>query len=591
MRRRPLFWKVYPYYVLVIFIAMVLAAIYGASEMKALYISKVTSSLEEHARVTIRVVKPLLSSNEIDLLDRECKELAKISGTRITVVDAQGKVLGDSHEAPLSMENHGSRPEIVIAYSGAVGIKTRYSNTLQANLMYAAIPIMEGKEVTAVVRTAVPVSEVETSLASFGRNIAIGGAIIVLLAALVSILVLRRLTVPLRELRNGAGRFAAGELDSRLAVPSTVEIADLAESMNEMAKQLDLRMKTIEQQRNEREAILSSMSDGILALDSEEKIVLLNRVAADFLDLDIERAQGKTFYEMIRIPSILELVDSALQSPDITETEITLPRAPEQYLQARAASLTDIAGNRIGVVIVFNDITRLKRLETMRRDFVANVSHELKTPITAIVGSIETLREGAAADPEDRQRFLEMIARHSDRLIDMVEDLLSLAQIESEGEGRGVPLTRGLLIDVIESSLLACQESGRQHEVDVSISCDPNLEISMNRGQLEQAITNLIENAIKYSERGKSVSVEVAATATEIVITVRDSGIGIAAEHLPRLFERFYRVDRSRSRGAGGTGLGLAIVKHVAAAHKGRVSVDSSLANGSAFRIHLPQTQ
>lgn len=591
MKRRPLFWKVYPYYFLVIFISLLLVALYGAREMRTLYISQLTSTLEARARVAVRLLKPLLNTSETARLDRECKEISKVSSTRITVVDTRGLVLGDSHEDPLSMENHGTRPEIVLAYSGEVGVKTRYSNTRQANMMYVAIPVKQDNEVIAVVRVAVSVSTVENVLTSFYRNIAIGGAIIVILAALISIAVLRRLTNPLRELRNGAGRFAAGDLDSRLPVPTTEEIADLSESMNKMAEQLDVRIKTIAQQRNEREAILSSMSEGFVALDADEKIVSLNRVVAGFLGLDIAESRGKAFYEVVRIPSLLEFVERAMHSSNITEMEINMPGASEKYFQARAAALKDNSGEKGGVVIVFNDITRLKKLENIRRDFVANVSHELRTPITAITGSVETLLDGAMDNSDDSRRFLEMIARHSDRLNRLIEDLLSLAQIESEIEQIEADLTRGLVSDVIASSVMVCQEKCRQHQVDVFHSCDPNLEANINRGQLEQAITNLIDNAIKYSNRGSTVDVEVTSPGDEIVILVQDRGVGIAAEHLPRLFERFYRVDEARSRDAGGTGLGLAIVKHVVAAHKGRVSVDSSPGKGSSFRIHLPRTQ
>ena len=589
MKQRSLFWNIYPYFFFVIFISLLLVALYGAREMRTLYISQLTGTLESRARVAGRLLKPLLNTNETARLDRECKEISKVSSTRITVVDARGLVLGDSYEDPLSMENHCTRPEIVLAYGGEVGVKTRYSSTRQANMLYVAIPVKQDNEVIAVVRVAVPVSAVENVLTSFYRNIAIGGAIIVVLATLISMAVLKRLTDTLRELRNGAGRFAAGDLDSRLPIPTTEEIADLSESMNKMAEQLDVRIKTIAQQRNEREAILSSMSEGVVALDVDEKIVSLNRVAAGFLGLDIAKSRGKAFYEMVRIPSLLEFAERAMHSSNITEMEITMPGASEKYFQARAAALKDSSGEKGGVVIVFNDITRLKKLESIRRDFVANVSHELRTPITAITGSVEILLDGAMDNAEDSRRFLEMIARHSDRLNNLIKDLLSLAQIESDTEQIGVDLTRGSVSEVIQSSLLACQEKSRQHQVDVFHSCDPNLEVNMNRVQLEQAITNLIDNAIKYSNRGSTVDVEVTSPGDEIVISVQDRGVGIAAEHLPRLFERFYRVDEARSRDVGGTGLGLAIVKHVAVVHNGSVSVDSSPGKGSSFHIHLPR--
>ncbi len=591
MRRRPIFWAVYPYFFFILFISLVLAALYGAHEMRTLYIDQLTSTLEARARIAARLLTPLLHSNDATQLGLECREVAEASNTRITVVDARGLVLGDSHEDPLSMGNHGTRPEIVQAYQGDVGIKTRYSNTLQTDMMYVAIGVWENNQIIAVVRVAVPISAVESVLTSFYRNVAIGGVIIAVLAALVSMAVLRRLTIPLRELRDGAGRFADGDLDTRLTAATTEEIADVSESMNRMVRQLDTRIKTIAQQSNEREAILSSMSEGVLALDADEKIVLLNRVAADFLSLDIENSRGKAIYEMVRVPALTDLVEKALDSSTATEMELMIPGKSEQCFQARAAALVDATGQKSGVVVVFNDISRLKRLESMRRDFVANVSHELRTPITAITGSVETLLDGAMDNVNDRQSFLEMIARHADRLNRLIEDLLSLARIESEAEQTEIKLTSGRVCDLVDSSVMSCQEYSRANQVQVSSSCDPGLEVNMHRSRLEQALTNLIDNAVKYSEAGSAVAVKAVVVGDEIVISVEDNGVGIARKHLPRLFERFYRADEARSRDKGGTGLGLAIVKHVVAAHRGRVTVDSIPGRGSTFRIHLPRMQ
>jgi len=532
-------------------------------------------------------LKPLLLAGDTARLDRECKEIAGLSNTRITIVNAGGVVLGDSDEDPQAMENHGTRPEIAQAYGGEVGVTTRYSNTLQTIMMYVAVPVTDDNEIIAVARTALPISAVEDTLTSFYRDIWIGGMIIVIMATLVSVMVLRRLTGPLRELRDSACRFADGDLHSELPIPDTEEVADLAESMNSMAAQLDARIRTIAEQRNEREAILASMSEGVLALDADERIVSLNRVAADFLELDPVQSRNRAIYEAVRIPSLLVFVEKALRSSDPTEIEISLPGSVERYLQARAATLKDSSGKSVGVVLVFNDITRLKKLESIRRDFVANVSHELKTPITAITGSVETLLRGTPDRPDDNRRFLEMIARHSNRLSNLVDDLLSLARLESEVERAEMKLTRGRLVEELQASIQGCEEKGRRRRVDIACSCDPNLEVNVNQLQLEQAITNLIDNAIRYSEEDSRVSVKAVATDEEIIISVEDSGIGIASEHLPRLFERFYRVDKARSHETGGTGLGLAIVKHIASAHGGRVSVDSSPGRGSVFRIHL----
>ena len=556
--------------------------------MRAMYTTQITSTLEARARMTARNMRSSLLSGDVSELNQECKEVADLSGSRITIVNAEGIVLGDSHEDPSRMENHGTRPEIVHAFGKEMGISTRYSSTLQAAMVYVAVPVIEDHEVIAVVRVSVPVSAVKDTLASFYRNIVIGGLIIVVLAGLVSVALFRKLTVPLRDLRNGAIKFANGDFDTKLMVPDVDEIADLSVSMNSMAGLLDSRIRTIAKQRNEIEAILLSMSEGVLALDNNEKIVSLNRVASDLLGLDPEQTRGRAIYESVRILKLLEFVERASHSSEMTETEITLSGAVEKYLQVRAAMLKDNRDQRVGTVLVFNDITRLKKLEGIRREFVANVSHELKTPITAITGSVETLLDGDTIGPEDNRRFLEMIARHSERLNSLVEDLLSLARLESESERNEVVLTRVGLAEVLKASLMVCQEKSRRCQVRIDCSCDPNLEANMNRWQMEQAITNIVDNAIKYSDAGSTIDVEAITVGNEILISVKDRGIGIAKEHLPRLFERFYRADKARSREAGGTGLGLAIVKHIAIAHGGQVSVESEPGAGSTFRIHLP---
>ena len=267
-----------------------------------------------------------------------------------------------------------------------------------------------------------------------------------------------------------------------------------------------------------------------------------------------------------------------------------LPYAGEKYFQVHGTSLTDTSGNQIGMVLVFNNITRIKKLENIRRDFVANVTHELKTPITAILGAAETMIGGAKDDPDDSKKFLDMIAKKSNLLNSLVDDLLVLARLENEFDHEKLDLSPGKIVDVLNSSVKSCREQADSRNVHIFCKCDPEIEAKINPRQLEQAAINLIDNAIKYSDSGSQITIKAETTQDEIVISVVDQGCGIESKHLPRLFERFYRVDKARSRDIGGTGLGLAIVKHIALAHGGTVSVDSILGQGSIFRIHLPHT-
>ncbi|MCK4857270.1 MAG: PAS domain-containing protein [candidate division Zixibacteria bacterium] len=591
MKRRKLLWKVYPYYFIIIVISLVLTALYASHEIHRTYVDEITRTLEVRARLVDRQLRHLLLESDTTVLDRQCKELGRLSNTRITVVDADGVVLGDSDEDPQSMENHGNRPEIMRAYTGEVGVETRFSNTLQRTMMYVAVPVEENGEIVGVVRTSYAVTTVKQTLGALYGKFVVSGIIITIIATIVSLVVFRQLTRPLKELQEGAERFARGDLALKLPVPDTEEIAALAKSMNRMAAELDARIRTIVQERNERETILASMSEGILALDTHEKIVTLNRMAADFLGLHLEQAPGKLIHEVVRIADLHDFIEKCFSSHNVVEMEITLPGKTERCLQVRGTVLNDVSGNCAGVVLVFSDITRMKKLENIRRDFVANVSHELKTPITAITASVETLLDDDGDSQQNNRRFLEMIARHADRLNSLVEDLLSLARLEAESERGDVNLTRNRLTDILESSVQACREQSIHYNTTITLTCGSDLEANLNPVQLEQAVTNLIDNAIKYSDAGATVSVDASISGDEIIISVQDQGCGIEEKHLPRLFERFYQVDKARSRKAGGTGLGLAIVKHVALAHGGRVSVDSSPGVGSAFRIHIPRTK
>ena len=355
--------------------------------------------------------------------------------------------------------------------------------------------------------------------------------------------------------------------------------------------QLDDRMRTVARQRNEYEAVLAGMTEGVLAVDTDEHVITINRAAADLIGIEPEQAKGRSMLEAVRIPGLQKLVATALASQEPVEDELVLcERGRDVHLRARGAVLRDGQGQRFGAVIVLTDVTRLQRLENMRRDFVTNVSHELKTPITSIKGFVGALLDGAANNPENTRRFLETIARQADRLSAIIEGLLMLSRIEREADAAEIVIERGKVKGVLKSACQDWGEKAAEKDITIELSCDDEIEAGRNVVLLEQAVSNLIDNAIKYSEPGKTVSVSVVPTDSELVISVRDEGRGVEQHHLPRLFERFYRVDQARSRQDGGTGLGLSIVKHIAQAHGGCVTAESTRGKGSVFSIHLPRT-
>jgi two-component system phosphate regulon sensor histidine kinase PhoR len=523
-------------------------------------------------------------------VDAFCKEAGKRSATRITVILPSGVVIGDSREIPRHMDNHASRPEIADALNGVMGTSLRYSDTLHQRMMYVAIPFFEGNQIVAVIRTSLPLTALDEALADIRIRITLGVFLIAIIAAIVSLLISRQYSRPLEEMKEGAARYARGELEHRLTLPDSEEIAGLAEAMNSMAEQLSNRIDTIRSQRRELETVLSSMLEGLVAIDNEERIISINQAAASWFEVENETAQGRNLQEIIRNQALQKFVTDALQNGEPMEGDVTAFQNGERVLNVKSSPLLDAAHKRIGTLIVFNDVTQLRRLENMRRDFVANVSHEIKTPLTAIKGFVETLHHGNVDDPSETKRFLGIVLKHVDRLNSIIEDLLSLSRIEQESEDAWATSQEKPLRGVFRAALQICRPKAEQKNITITIKCADDLQARFDPILLEQAVVNLLDNAIKYSESGSTITVDARAEDDSgVMIQIQDQGIGIAKKHLSRLFERFYRVDKARSRNLGGTGLGLAIVKHIAQAHHGHVSVKSKLGEGSTFTIHLPK--
>ncbi len=399
-------------------------------------------------------------------------------------------------------------------------------------------------------------------------------------------------------LRRGAQRLANGDLSQPLPTAGPSRLAGLAESMNSMSAQLKNRLQTVLQQRNELEAVLGSMAEGVLAVDLDERVIKINPAAARLLDIDPSWAMHRSIQETVRNTALQQTIAQALQSGKPVLGEVTLRLAahdralgmsvPLRVLEVQGTSLRDDHRHRIGTLIVLHDVTDLRRLETIRRDFVANASHEIKTPVTAIKAAVETLLDGTGGPSAEAGQFLKMIARQADRLHALVEDLLTLARVEQADQQHRIELANTLLAPVMQAAAESCQIMAKQRGVDLDVNCAPHLRADLNRPLLEQAIVNLVDNAIKYSPNRGVVHLEGIDDHGEVIICVRDHGCGIDPKHHSRIFERFYRPHDGHAAVRGGTGLGLAIVKHITTAHGGRVTVSSTPGQGSEFRIHLP---
>ncbi|MBW2518576.1 MAG: PAS domain-containing protein [Deltaproteobacteria bacterium] len=588
---RRLLWQLFPSYLLITLISLLAVSWYASGAMRHFFLEQTATDLKARAALLDKQIKVLLSPLRGETIDAICKEAGRLSATRITVILPDGTVIGDSRETPRLMDNHANRPEIATALAGQTGSSLRFSKTLMQEMLYVAVPIRDRQGIVAVVRTSLPATAVEAEIRSIQLKIALGGCIIALLAAGISWAISRRISRPIEQMKKSAEQFAGGDLSHRLTSPATEEMAGLADALNRMAAQLDSRIETVINQRNQLETVLASMLEGVIAVDSEERIVSINRIAAQLFENDPENCRDRSIQEVIRSPSLQQFIQRALSNPGPAEEDITVFQNEERVIDVKSSPLLDANQQQKGALVVFNDVTQMRRLENMRRDFVANVSHEIKTPLTAIKGFVETLQQGRVDKAEENERFLGIIQKHVDRLNSIVEDLLALSRIEQEDEHKEINFQQVKIEDIFQAAVQLCQSKAEEKKIRIDMDCEKDATAIFDPTLIEQAVVNLLDNALKYSEPQSTVMLKSNQQNSEVIISVRDHGVGIAQKHLPRLFERFYRVDKARSRKMGGTGLGLAIVKHIAQAHGGHVSVESQLGEGSRFSIHLPQVK
>ncbi len=585
-----LLWRIYLSFFASMLVALVMTASFANHSLRSFYKEQVAADLLTRANILASELGVDAQDREAAEIDRQCKEFGRLAQTRATWILPDGRVVGDSDQDPAKMENHGSRPEIAEALAGRTGRSVRFSDTIGRTLMYLAIPVRRDGAVVAVARTSVPLSVIDWTLQNAYLHVSLGIAAVALLFAGVTFYLARRISRPLADMRLTAARLAEGDLGARVALPEGEEMQSLARTLNQMAMQLGERMETITRQRDQQRAVFSSMVEGVLAVDGDGRILELNGAAARLLELVPDRVRGRSIVETVRNPDLQNFIAATLAAGGPAECEIVLNGNVERFLNLHGTALADSAGRRLGVLVVLNDVTRLKRLETVRQDFVANVSHELRTPITALRGCVETLSDRGERSPDEEGRFIAMMGRQVERLNAIVEDLLSLSRIEHDAQHKRIPLEPWPVRDVLGRAAQACAKAAEARRITVVVACAGDVTAPLNATLLEQAVANLIDNAVKYSGEGTRVEVSATAQDDDVLIRVTDQGPGIEKKHLLRIFERFYRVDQARSRALGGTGLGLAIVKHIVLAHRGAVTAASTPGQGSTFTIRIPRS-
>lgn len=542
------------------------------------------------ALVAEHVSVALIAPDDLRGWDSLAGHLGAVAEARITILDRSGVVLGDSMidtDRLSSIERHDGRPEFDRALAGRVGVVERYSATTERKMLYVATKVQLGEGQQGVVRLALPMHQIDEVLAVLHRRLAWAAALGIIASLFVAYFVAEAVSRPVRLLTGTARRMAGGDLETRAPLRGAGEFADLSGALDMIAKNLSMTLGALRKERDRMQGILSSMDEGVLFLDEDRRVALVNPKLRELLLLPPELT-GRSVLETIRHAELKELLDSALDDDDEegpVQGEISIGGLHPRLLLVRARRLE---GPEVGLVAVFMDVTETRRLENLRREFVANVSHELRTPVTSIRSAAETLEGVLSTDSGMAGRFVDIISRNATRLQSLVEDLLDLSRIES----RQFSLTLEPVSpkQVIEQVLALHGDRVRKREVEVLVEVAEDCpKVCADRKALEHVLSNLIDNAVKYAGAKKQVRITSTVEDDKVRISVTDNGQGIAPRHLPRIFERFYRVDAGRSRDLGGTGLGLSIVKNLVESMSGKVSVESEVGVSTSFHVRLPR--
>jgi len=591
MERKRLFWKIYPAYLTISLVSVVVLLLISRFTFRTFYYQEKAQNLLEKAYLIEGEVSKLIVQNHLDHIQSTIDQMDKKSNTRLTVILPNGKVIADSKKNKEFMDNHKDRPELKAALKGEVGMINRFSKTLKEDHLYQAIPLYGPKnQLIGVLRSSASIENLKTTLLDISKQVFWEALIIVIVLSLVIGWYSKSITSPIEMMKSYTEKISQGDFSQTVKINETAsqEIYSLAEGLNTMTEQINSHMEKIVKQKNEKEAVFASMVEGVLTVDSEKKIFHINSAARAFFGLDEEKNfKGIPLQDIIRNHHLNEYIDFILKQNTTIEKEITLNN--QQILQVHGTVLNSLQSQVMGVLLVFNDITKLRQLELHRKEFVANVSHELRTPLTSLQGYIEVLIENDLSK-EERTKFLKILERNTLRFQTIIEDLLSLSQIEKESDNDELKKIIGPISPVISSAKLFCQDKANKKGIDLTVDVPDDLNANINQHLLEQAVINLVDNAIKYGPADSSIKISAKCLDDHLEISIQDEGPGITKEHQNRLFERFYCIDKARSRELGGSGLGLSIVKHIALAHGGSVALDSEFGKGSTFIINLPSS-
>jgi two-component system, OmpR family, phosphate regulon sensor histidine kinase PhoR len=580
-----LFWKIG--FLNLLLLLLVLAAVdtYVVRALKKEFLNAAFSQLESLIRLAETNPPQSFDAPELEEWIRWCGR----SGVRVTLVARSGKVLADSVEDPASMENHLPRPEIREALEKGTGRAVRRSSTLKMDLVYLAQRYDFNNAPTMVVRLSAPLHRLEEARFAFRSRLWGISLVILVVAGGISLIFFRTVSRRIRRLNEFSRRVADGDFRPLPLESGKDELAELSNTLGQTSVKLDRTIKTLTEERNRSAAVLASMEEGVAVIGSDQRVIYCNRAFCRDAGMANLPCEGRPVMELIRHSDLLSMIQKAMAGSEAIHGEVVVGSIRTRSFAVTAAPIS-FEGATTGAVMVLHDITEIRRLERARRDFIANISHEFKTPLTAIQGFAETLLGGALDDAQNRTRFLEIIREHALRLGRLTDDLLKLAQIEAGQVQRETkPVAIAEIVDpCMEVARIKAEQKGLLLEAEYGKDIPPLLG---DVRSFQEILQNLLDNAIRYTPLGGSIRVKAVVEGSDVVLSVADTGIGIPKADQDRIFERFYRADAARSRESGGTGLGLSIVKHIVEAHSGRIRVESEVGRGSTFFIHLPQSQ
>ena len=598
MRNRPLFLQLL-YFVLPIYIiGWGIQYYFIGPFIERFYLDEAREHLTSKAHL---IQSGIDTKRENVSLQDFVKKSSSLSEIRITILDTNGVVLADSEENPGSMENHrgvNKREEIEVAIKKGIGNSQRYSTTINEDMLYVAI-LASVENSNIIIRTSESMQSLNTSINKARKRIVLISIIILIVIIPLVIITSRLITRPLFLIGKAAKKISKGDMMDPIPISQksffsgTEEISSITVALNEMAKELDKKIATITKEKNEQKNILNyiniiqySMSEGLIAVDLENKISTINKAASSYLDIDRKKDIGKQYERKIKNKAIKKIIKSILKKQRPITKEIRIGQMKKMFFTVNGKVLKDQKLKPVGCLIVMTDVTRLKQLEAMRRVFVANVSHELKTPITSIGGYIETAQKDISL--KTKNEFLEKAIKQNNRLNSIIDDLLRLSRIEAIEDEDAFTLSTQKLLPIIEGSVEDIRENIKKYGIKVVIECSKDIYAKIDSQLMREALINLLENAIKYGVDNSTVIISVKRKSNKILIDIENKGEVIPEKERDRIFNRFYRVDKSRSKKTGGTGLGLAIVKHISIVHNGTIEVHKSDGNTTVFRLTLP---